>query len=457
MALIDAGYISEAMETINDLRNSGQKDFRIDFLQLICEKRNEEIPKLEAEICDHSTEWCLDLNLSKELLEFAQYYSLRKLFLKAYVAISLIDKQYDLSSYDRFIKDNYVIQQKYNVFQGPINIANQMGTMTKALREKGIQVRSFSLYPQNYLNYDIDEYVTFAVYEDQSVRTAQIISWLGEIIFTYDLFHFHFGTSLLNSFEDLKLIKKFGKKIIMTHWGSEVRKIELAAEITPYAVAKQDSKWIHENMLKLVPYIDLCTVCDMELYYYVKSYYKNIKIIPIAYDLTNHYNVKKSFSAQNQRDSFRIVHAPTAREFKGTDYVEKAIQSLIDKGYNIDYVLVEGVSNEEALKIYETADLVIDQLRAGQYGFLAVECMARNIPVIAYISDYMKQYLDIDLPVINANIDNIETVLEKCILNSENLVRAFENGYDYVDKQHNIENIVQQMIKQYDELMRVKV
>jgi len=37
---------------------------------------------------------------------------------------------------------------------------------------------------------------------------------------------------------------------------------------------------------------------------------------------------------------------------KGTSYIEKAIAELIEMGYPIDFLLIEGKSYEEALALY---------------------------------------------------------------------------------------------------------
>ena len=65
------------------------------------------------------------------------------------------------------------------------------------------------------------------------------------------------------------------------------------------------------------------------------------------------------------------------------------------------------LSNKEARKRYETADILIDQLLAGWYGGLAVELMALGKPVICYIREddlkYIPKEMRDELPIINAN------------------------------------------------------
>src|SRR5204862_6492338 len=78
----------------------------------------------------------------------------------------------------------------------------------------------------------------------------------------------------------------------------------------------------------------------------------------------------------------RIAHAPSKRAVKGTDDVLAAVDSLRARGAPVELDLIEGVPNREACLRYAAADIVIDQLRVGWYGVLAVEAMARAKPVV---------------------------------------------------------------------------
>ena len=89
-----------------------------------------------------------------------------------------------------------------------------------------------------------------------------------------------------------------------------------------------------------------------------------------------------------------------------------AFNELKKKYDNIELVLVEGVKQEEAIEIYGSADIIVDQLNAGTYGVFAIESMALGKPVISYISDEMKLKLPEELPILSANKQTISTVLE---------------------------------------------
>ena len=70
---------------------------------------------------------------------------------------------------------------------------------------------------------------------------------------------------------------------------------------------------------------------------------------------------------------------------KGTNLIIDALNSLKEKGFSFELVLIEGLSNSEARKKYETVDVLVDQLFAGWYGGLAVEAMVHWANQFAYL------------------------------------------------------------------------
>jgi glycosyltransferase involved in cell wall biosynthesis len=92
-----------------------------------------------------------------------------------------------------------------------------------------------------------------------------------------------------------------------------------------------------------------------------------------------------------------------------------AVEQLRAEGVLFDFLLVENLSNSEAIKVYEKSDLVIDQLLAGWYGAFAVESMALGKPVICYLREndlhLIPTKMRDELPIINANPDSIYAVL----------------------------------------------
>src|SRR5262249_28535043 len=67
------------------------------------------------------------------------------------------------------------------------------------------------------------------------------------------------------------------------------------------------------------------------------------------------------------RGTTRIVHAPSDASIKGTALILEALERLKAR-FDFELILVEKKTHEEAMAIYRSADLAIDQVFAGWYG-----------------------------------------------------------------------------------------
>jgi len=136
-----------------------------------------------------------------------------------------------------------------------------------------------------------------------------------------------------------------------------------------------------------------------------------------------------------------IVHAPSHRGAKGSRYVLEAVERLREAGNIFRFTVVEGMTHEEACRIYREADLVVDQLLAGWYGGFAVECMALGKPVVAYLRqddlDFLPPKMRDELPLIQAEPDTIYDVLEQWInLPAERYEQVGMAGRAFVERWH---------------------
>ena len=107
------------------------------------------------------------------------------------------------------------------------------------------------------------------------------------------------------------------------------------------------------------------------------------------------------------------------------------------------------MSHSEARKIYEEADIIIDQLRIGSYGLLAIEAMAMGKTVITFISDPMKDKYPKELPIISANPDSLKDTLEYLIINKDMLEKKGEDGRLFVEKYHDSNLIAKNLLELY--------
>ncbi|MFD2706488.1 glycosyltransferase [Salibacterium lacus] len=315
------------------------------------------------------------------------------------------------------------------VLQGTMEIANQMNTIAKGLTQQGYINDTLNYYP-TYLGYSSD--YEWKISKERSPVSPALRRLAETLIPSYDMFHFHFGTSLTDTREDLALLQQAEKSVLMHHWGSDARILSEAEKTNPFAVVKVDREYaVKQNLETLGKTIPACIVADREMYQYVYPFYSKVFIVPLMIDV----DAYPPHVPDDEDKPLNIVHAPTSPAVKGTSYITAAVSRLQQK-YNIDFQLVQGVSHEDAKTIYQGADIIIDQLHIGSYGLLAVEAMAMGKPVVCWISGFMRDAYPDDLPIVPANPETVEGRLEELIRRKDQLPHLGRQGRQFVEKYH---------------------
>lgn len=249
----------------------------------------------------------------------------------------------------------------------------------------------------------------------------------------YDTFHFHFGHSLIPHNFDLWLLKLLKKKLFFEFHGSDLRQGSIAVSLNSYTkeMAFADEKKLRKRAKKLLRYATGVIIHDDEQVPHIPNNLEKVHLVPLRMDLTR-------FSPeypQAGKNKITIVHAPSSRAGKGSRFIISAVEKLSNK-YNIEFILVEGMTQEDAFEQYKKADIIIDQIIVGTYGVFAIEAMALGKPVITYITDEMKEKLPEELPIVSANPDNLEERLENLVQDENKRIELGERGVEYVKKYH---------------------
>ena len=209
-------------------------------------------------------------------------------------------------------------------------------------------------------------------------------------LFFYTYFYSRF-TELL----DLKLANKLGRVTAITYNGTDARIYEYCKNNFPIhfvhtlkssAYSKASDKYKKQRFKVVEKYSDLIYAVNPDLLHCLPS---KAKFLP--YSCIDLNSCKALY--KNDDKPVHIVHAPTNRAIKGTKYIIEAIDKLKNNGANFKFTLIEDLTNSDARKLYENADILVDQLLAGFYGGLSVEFMALGKPVICYIRDTDLKFL----------------------------------------------------------------
>lgn len=327
------------------------------------------------------------------------------------------------------------------VVHTPIEIAGQMGMLSKGLMEKDVKSIAWNTF-HTYLGYKESVY-NMDIYELETL--------LPDAIAYFDLFHFHYAATMATDYADLRLLKSMQKPMIMHHWGNDVRIEAIAKRNNPYAYAGDSlpPEQIHAKLSALSQFIDAAIVQDYEVLPYVSPYYKKVYVLPIAIDIRD---IQPFYPSAYETNPL-ILHAPTNPLFKGTAYIEAAIERLKSEGFTFRYERIEHLSNDQALQLYQAADIVVDQILCGSYGMLAVEAMSMGKVVVGYIrDDLLPTFPDIPL-IYSTNPTTIYDVLKHLLLHPKLRHELGVKGRKYAKKVHDVRTVASQLLAIYKEIV----
>lgn len=196
------------------------------------------------------------------------------------------------------------------VLHAPDDIAGQASTLVLAQKELGINA-DLLIFDKKYSKRYFDINLSLS---EKNVMTRYIVLFSNFIkcFFRYDIFHFHFGGSLLPGNIDLPILKFFGKKIVMHYYGSDIRRSDIAINYVYFKInelqkiysGKEDiSK--SKKIQKIQKYANITIVDD----YPLLMYSPNSIVVHMAIDIA-----KFDFiGCENQNEKIKIVHAPSNR------------------------------------------------------------------------------------------------------------------------------------------------
>lgn len=323
----------------------------------------------------------------------------------------------------------------YRVLHGFSPSAGQPAMMANALRSIGVDAFNVVM-GYNKFSYPAD-------FHFPDAGPAEKCRVLAEFGGEADVIHIHAITPFFNKGPahfpmgtDLLALKAAGKRIVVHFRGSEIRMASLFAANNPYHYVDDDPERLMAKFPEpsQVAYVAMCraladelVVSDPELATYVPG----ASVIPRVID----FNTWGYVGIQPTNRPL-IVHAPSRRGVKGTEHVLKAVEVLRAQGLIFDFELVENLSQVDARAIFEKADIIVDQLRIGWYGVLAVEAMALGKTVVSYVRDDLLSHFDGKPPVAIANPESIERVLRDLVSSYELRKEIAERGYRYCCETH---------------------
>jgi hypothetical protein len=351
------------------------------------------------------------------------------------------------------------------VLHGPVNVGNQPYVLSRYERELGAD-SSFVVNYDTWLRYGSDRTLGGLGEKSRRAMLRRLAFGLAAP-FRFDVLHYYFGRSFLcwddygepNRlwYQDLRLAKRLRRTVFMTLQGCDVRISRSSAErfaVTPCQLghcaaapvcrATLDDR--REELVRtILPLVDRVFVLNPELARYVPG----AQFLPYAsVDVEALEPIPPATEGP-----IRIVHAPSDEGIKGSAQIVAAVERLRER-HPIELTVVRGVPHEQALELYRSADLVIDQILAGWYGGLAVEVMAMGKPVACYIRD---EDLDVlppgmraELPLVRLHPDTLEADLEAAIARRAEWAELGRASREFVLRWHHPRTIAAAMLRAYE-------
>lgn len=374
------------------------------------------------------------------------------------------------------------------VLHCPMVVGGNPQGLARAERELGLESWSVAFQAASYVGQQVDEVLV----DDHSHRIIfEAKKWglLWRAIRNYDVIHFNFGKSILPprladsaasqypgwmnrlyhlyarllDMNDLYLLSKLGKGILVTFQGDDARQgdfslanfeISIASEVSPnYYSSDASKRWI---ISKFDRYADRIFYLNPDLAHVLSP---QATFMPYGHLDLRDWQALPMNEAGLKKPT--LIHAPSHRQVKGTKYVLEAVKRLQQEGVEFEFVLVEGLSHHEARRLYERADILVDQLFAGWYGGLAVELMALGRPVMCYIREGDLQYIPPqmreELPIINVTPTTFYTVLKEWLTERKHeFPELGRRSRAYVEKWHDPLKIATMLKNEYETILASK-
>lgn len=317
-------------------------------------------------------------------------------------------------------------------------------------------------------------YVTYYISKNFDWNLSRVHKWVVqripqrypdfcEVVFLlallrYDIFHYFYDRGLMApdrrygiAARELQYLKEFGKQLYTYAYGADVRERTSTLALGRWnfcAECDDPGKYCicHEgeraaSMAPLLPVASAMVAMGDMLTYVPKPYHLNYW--PIDVDRFEQATPRR----RQPRTRLVVAHAPNHSHFKGSKYLLAAIARLQAEGMQIELKEISGVANEEVLRLFAGADVVVDQLVGGFYGYTALEAMAVGRPVITSVRS--TDLLLPGFPLLNATPDTIEQLLRDVYDGRHDLDALGAQGQRYVHEQQSIEAVSRRLASMY--------
>jgi glycosyltransferase involved in cell wall biosynthesis len=324
------------------------------------------------------------------------------------------------------------VRARPRILHAPADVGGHAYGLSRAERELGLtsDVVVFAPGPFGY-GYDVD--IEAGIDRPAWLRLARRAGFLRRAASEYDVFHFNFGLTFLTVrqfgvvLDELSLLKRLGKTVLVTYQGCDVRPKEACPCRRPQCYA--DTRYRAPAARRVLAKADRVFYLNPDL----RRWLPGARFMPYA-----SVDARELEARAEPEGEVVIAHAPTDTDIKGTRFLIAAVEQLRAEGLPVRLDLVQEVGREEVLERCAAAHIVVDQVLLGWYGGLAVEAMALGRPVLAYIRELEPgdNPFGAELPIVRSAQDTLADDLRPLVLDPRRRRELGAAGRRFVETAH---------------------
>lgn len=371
------------------------------------------------------------------------------------------------------------------VLHAPSSVGGNPQALSRALKVLGVDSTSLVM-SQNYLSYEAD-LVLHHPGGSYLVRELRRLWAVFMYLPRFDIIHYNAGTTIASAYGfafpargqrsarglvryiyaaylrqlqkmELRWVSLLGKVVFVTYQGDDARQgdyclqhfdISIASQVEPGYYDQASDAYKRKSIAELGAIASGVYAVNPDLMHVLPAH---ARFVPYTLFFLSDWLPRYE---QDQPRPLRIVHAPSHRKVKGTDIILAACEELKKDGFVFELLLVEGLSHAQARRVYESADLLIDQVFAGWYGGLAVELMALGKPVMVYLREddlrFLPPGMREDLPFIRITPDSVRRCLQEVLeMPRSRLVSMARRSRAFVERWHDPMVIAADLKRDYE-------
>lgn len=255
----------------------------------------------------------------------------------------------------------------------------------------------------------------------------------------------------------LKSLKRKNKKLFLLAAGDDLEYIKQGPKFRywPYMGIPEEKldynswwdKKIHEEILKTIDGIIPIMYDYAEGY---RHYKKTKKTIPIPMNIN-----KITYTPNIVKDKIIIFHGLNREEFKGTEYIRQAMESIKRKYPEEVQIIIDGkMPLDIYLETIRKTNIIIDQCKSYSYAMNAIYSMAQGKVVLSGAEPECLKELELkECPVINItpSVQDIESKLEYLIKNKNLIPKMGEQSRKFIEEVHDYKKVIKSYLETWKE------